>query len=109
MIPINRQPTHPGEMLLKEFLEPMGVTQTEFCKHLGWSYARFNEIIRGHRGVSADSALALGEALKMEPEFWLNLQKIWDLWHAKQKHAHIKPFLWINSESVAADCMQISG
>jgi len=92
MLPKNRPPTHPGEMLLKEFLEPMNVSQKEFCRHLGWTYARLNEIIRGKRGITADSALTLGEALKMEPDFWLNLQKNWDLWHARKKHLCIKPF-----------------
>jgi len=92
MLPKNRPPTHPGEMLLKEFLEPMNVSQKDFCQHLGWTYARLNEIIHGKRGITADSALALGEALKMEPNFWLNLQRNWDLWHAKKKRSRIRPF-----------------
>lgn len=92
MIPTKRPPTHPGEMLLKEFLEPMNVTQKEFCKHLNWSYARLNEIIHRRRGVTADSALALGESLGIKPEFWLNLQKNWDLWHAKKKHVRLGLF-----------------
>jgi antitoxin HigA-1 len=58
MLPKNRPPIHPGQMLLKDFLEPMGITQKEFSKHLGWTYARLNEIIRGRRGVTAESALA---------------------------------------------------
>lgn len=82
MLPKKRPPTHPGEMLLKEFLEPLGVTQRAFAEHLGWTYARLNEVINGRRQVSADSALAFGEALKTGPEFWLNLQRDWDLWHA---------------------------
>jgi len=91
MIPKKRAPTHPGEMLLKEFLEPLGITQKAFAEHLSWTYARLNEIVNGRRGVSADSALAFSEALNMEPDFWLNLQKNWDLWHAMQVHKHIKP------------------
>lgn len=91
MLPKNRPPTHPGEMLLKEFLQPLGVTQTEFSRHLGWTFAKLNEIVRGRRGITAASALALGEALKTGPEFWLNLQRDWDLWHAMKKHKHIKP------------------
>jgi addiction module HigA family antidote len=78
-------------MLLKEFLEPIGITQKEFAMHLGWTYARLNEIINGKRGISAESALALADAFKMEPQFWLNLQINWDLWHAMQKHQKIKP------------------
>lgn len=93
MLPTNRAPTHPGEILLKEFLEPMNVSQKEFCQHLDWSYARLNEIIHGRRGITADSALALGEALNMEPDFWINLQKNLDLWHAKKDHTRIKPFI----------------
>lgn len=91
MLPKNRKPTHPGEMLLKEFLGPLKMTQKEFANHLGWTYARLNEIINTRRGVTADSALAFSEAFKMEPEFWLNLQKNWDLWQAQKTHKPIKP------------------
>lgn len=90
MLPKNRAPTHPGEMLLKEFLEPQAITQKEFASHLKWTYARLNEIINGRRGVSADSALALADAFGMEPEFWLNLQRDWDLWHAQKHHQKIR-------------------
>ena len=89
MLPKKRPPTHPGEMLLKDFLEPMGMTQVELAKHLGWSWARLNEIVNGRRGMSANSALALGEAFGTGPEFWLNLQREWDLWHARRKHKPI--------------------
>ena len=92
MLPKNRAPTHPGEMLLKEFLEPNGITQKAFAEHLDWSYARLNEIVNGRRGVSADSALAFADALNMEAEFWLNLQRNWDLWHAQKVHHKIAPF-----------------
>jgi len=91
MLPKKRPPTHPGEMLLKEFLEPLGLTQKAFAEHLGWTYARLNEIINGRRQVSADSALALGEALKTGPEFWLNLQRDWDLWYAMDSHRKVPP------------------
>ena len=89
MLPRNRAPTHPGEMLLKEFLEPGGISQKDFSEHLGWTYARLNEIVNGRRGVTADSALAFSEALDMEPEFWLNLQRDWDLWHAHRNHKKV--------------------
>lgn len=91
MLPKKRPPTHPGEMLLKEFLEPMGITQKTFAAHLGWTYARLNEIVNGKRGVSAESALAFADAFDMEPEFWLNLQRDWELWHAMQDHEYIEP------------------
>ncbi len=89
MLPKNRPPTHPGEMLLKEFLEPSGITQLELARHLGWTYARLNEIINGRRGITADSALALGDALGTGPEFWLNLQRDWNLWHSMRIHKQI--------------------
>ena len=91
MLPKNRRPTHPGEMLLKEFLEPHGITQKGFAEHLGWTYARLNEIVNSKRGVSADSALAFADTFNMEPEFWLNLQRDWDLWQAQKHHHKIAP------------------
>lgn len=89
MLPKNRPPTHPGEMLLKEFIEPLGLSQKAFAKHLNWTYARLNEIVNGKRGVSAESALAFSDALGTSPEFWLNLQRNWDLWRAMQSHKKI--------------------
>lgn len=86
----NRTPPHPGEILLKEFLEPFGLSQKQFAEHLGWTYPRLNEIVNMHRGVTADSALAFSEAFGMDPEFWLNLQRNWDLWHARKSHSTIK-------------------
>lgn len=100
MLPKNRPPTHPGEMLLKEFLEPQGISQTQLARHLNWPFARLNEIINGKRGVSADSALALGEALRTGPEFWLNLQRDWDLWHSLRLHRSVPP-MKMNSVSKA--------
>ena len=89
MLPKNRPPTHPGEMLLKEFLEPSGITQLELARHLGWTYARLNEIVNGRRGITADSALSLGDAFGTGPEFWLNPQRDWNLWHRMRKHKRI--------------------
>jgi len=89
MLPKHRPPTHPGEMLLKEFLEPMALSQLELARHLGWPYARLNEIIKGKRGITSDSALALGDALGTGPEFWLNLQRDWNLWHSLKKYKRI--------------------
>ncbi|OGQ96435.1 MAG: addiction module antidote protein, HigA family [Deltaproteobacteria bacterium RIFOXYD12_FULL_57_12] len=102
MLPKNRPPTHPGEMLLKEFLEPLGLAQAEFARHLGWPYARLNEIINGKRGVTAASALDLGEALQTGPEFWLNLQRGWDLWHSMKKHKKIPPVPKMAAHQVTA-------
>lgn len=85
MIPKNRAPTHPGQMLLHEFLEPMQLSQKEFAEHVGWTYPRLNEIINCRRGITPDSALILAEALSTTPEFWLDLQMKYDLWQAAQK------------------------
>ena len=89
MLPKNRRPTHPGEMLLLEFLEPLGISQADFARHLGWTYTRLNEIANGKRGVTASSALTFADAFSMEPEFWMNLQRDWDLWHEKKSHAKV--------------------
>ncbi len=89
MLPKYRSPTHPGEMLLKEFLEPLGITQLELARHLNWHYARLNEIVNGRRGITAESAPAIGDALGTGPEFWLNLQNDWNLWHRRRKHTRI--------------------
>jgi addiction module HigA family antidote len=69
-------------MLLEEFLVPLEMTQTEMAARLGVSFPRLNEIIRGKRGVTPDTALRLERVLGMSAEFWLGLQQDWDLWHA---------------------------
>ena len=83
-LPKNRAPTHPGEMLLEEFLKPMGITRSDFAVKLGVSFPRLNEIIKGRRGVTPDTALRLAKVLGMSAEFWLGLQLDWDLWNAMQ-------------------------
>ena len=86
-IPTHRPPTHPGEMIRAEFLEPLGLTQRELAKRLGVSYPRVNELVQGHRGVTPDTALRLERLLGMEAQFWLNLQLVWDLYHARHSPA----------------------
>lgn len=86
-LPKHRAPTHPGEMLLEEFLGPLGMSQTEFAKRIGVSYVRLNSIVNGRRGVSPDTALRLERATGMSAGFWLNLQRDWDLWHALRSRA----------------------
>jgi len=78
-------------MLLKEFLEPLGISQSKLARHLGWPYTKINEIINGKRRVSSDDALTIGEALNIDPVFWLNLQRDWDLWHSLKRHNRISP------------------
>jgi addiction module HigA family antidote len=80
-IPTNGPPTHPGEMLLEEFLRPLGMSQAELAEKIGVSYPRINELVRGKRGVTPDTALRLEQLFGMEAQFWLNLQLAWDLYH----------------------------
>jgi addiction module HigA family antidote len=81
-LPRELPPTHPGEMLLEEFLKPLGISQSSFAIRLGVSFPRLNEIIRGKRSVTPDTALRLAQVLGMSADFWLGLQQDWDLWHA---------------------------
>ncbi len=83
-LPANRPPTHPGEMLLEEFLNPMGMTQRDLANQIHTSYPRINEIVNGKRGVTPDTALRLSALFGTSPEFWLNGQRNWDLWHAQR-------------------------
>jgi addiction module HigA family antidote len=69
-------------MLLEEFLKPLGISQSAFAVRLGVSFPRLNEIVRGRRGVTTDTALRLARVTGMSAEFWLGLQQDWDLWHA---------------------------
>ncbi len=80
-----KNPFHPGEILLEEFLEPAGITQAAFAEKIGWTRARLNELIRGKRGITADAALDLSEALKTTPNLWMNLQSTWDLDQASRR------------------------
>jgi len=79
MLPENRIPTHPGEILLEEFLKPMGITQVAFAKHINVPLQRINEIIRGKRGVTSETAWLLSQARGTTPELWANLQRNYDL------------------------------
>jgi len=79
MIPKNRIPTPPGEILMEEFLKPLNVTQTAFARHIGVPVRRVNEIARGRRAVSPETAQLLAAALGTSAEFWLNAQAAYDL------------------------------
>lgn len=87
MLPLKRPPTHPGEVLLKEFLEPLGVTQTSLASALGIPIQRINTLINGKRGVTAETALLLSRFFKNSPEFWMNLQARCDLYEAERSLA----------------------
>ena len=92
MIPSNRTATHPGVILLKEFLEPLELTQKALAAHVGVPVQRVNEIVRGKRGVTPETAWLLSEALRTTPEFWLNLQSIHDL-SANRPDNHVEPLV----------------
>lgn len=81
-LPTYGPPTPPGEMLLREFLEPLGLSQVELARRIGVSYPRVNEIINGKRGITPDTALRLARLFNMTAEFWMGLQEGWDMWHA---------------------------
>lgn len=86
-IPTHRAPTHAGEMLLEEFLKPLGLSQRDLADGIRVSYQRVNELIRRRRGITPSTALRLARFLGTSPDFWLNLQLRWDLYHAQQAEA----------------------
>ncbi|MCD4743980.1 MAG: HigA family addiction module antidote protein [Desulfobacteraceae bacterium] len=86
-IPTHRAPTHPGEMLLEEFLKPMGITQRELSDAINVPYQRVNEIINGKRGITPSTALRLAKVFGVSPDFWKNIQLRWDLYFAKQSES----------------------
>ncbi len=90
MLPTNRIPSHPGEILLEEFLVPAGMTQVGLAEHLGVPVQRINELVRGKRGITSETAWLLAQALGTSPEFWVNLQAAHDLARTRPKRT-IKP------------------
>ena len=95
-IPTHRVPTHPGEMLVEEFLRPMGLTQRELAQAIHVPYQRINELVNGRRGITPSTALRLAKYFGMAADFWMNLQQRWDLDHAQraeqQELAAIQPY-----------------
>ena len=83
-IPTHRQPTHPGEMLLEEFLSPMGLSQRDLAEGIRVPYQRVNEIVNGRRGVTPSTALRLAKYFGNSEGFWMNLQLRWDLYQARK-------------------------
>jgi antitoxin HigA-1 len=84
-IPTHRAPTHPGEMLMEEFLGPMGLTQRELADAIHVPYQRVNEIVNQRRGITPGTALRLAKFFGVSVDFWMNLQLRWDLYHAQQE------------------------
>ena len=83
-IPTHREPTHPGEMLLEEFLKPLGVTQRELADAIHVPYQRINDVVNGRRGITPSTALRLARYFNMSADFWMNVQLRWDLLFAQQ-------------------------
>ena len=92
MLPKNRPPTHPGEILLEEFLLPLKLSQEQLVKHLGgtWTQPKISAIINQRRSITESIALDFADVFGTTPQFWLNLQLNYDLWHALQGHKKLR-------------------
>jgi addiction module HigA family antidote len=102
-IPTDRSPTHPGEMLREEFLDPMGITQRELADALHVPYQRVNEIVNGKRGITPSTALRLSKYFDNSAGFWMNLQLRYDLYEAQQDEAdEIEKIPTLDIENAAA-------
>ena len=86
-VPRYREPTHPGEMLLEEFLKPMGISQQSLSRSIRVPYQRINEIVNKRRGITPATALRLGRYFGNTAAFWMNLQLRWDLYRAQRSEA----------------------
>ncbi len=86
-VPTHRAPTHPGETLLEEFLTPMDLSQRDLAEGIHVPYQRVNELVNGRRGITPSTALRLAKFFGMSPDFWMNLQQRWDLYHAHESEA----------------------
>lgn len=90
MLPEQRTPTHPGEILAEEFLKPLDLTQVALADHIGVPVQRVNEIVRGKRGITPETAWLLSEAFETTPNFWVNLQTNYDL-ATRRPERHVGP------------------
>ena len=88
-IPTHRAPTHPGEMLLEEFLNPLGLTQRELADAIHVPYQRINDIVNGRRGITPSTALRLAKYFNMSADFWMNVQLRWDMYFAQQAESTV--------------------
>jgi addiction module HigA family antidote len=88
-VPTDRAPTHPGEMLLEEFLKPMGMSQQQLARQIRVPFQRVNELVNRRRGVTPATALRLSRLFGNTPDFWMNLQIRWDLYKTQRKEAAI--------------------
>jgi len=88
-VPTHRKPTHPGEMLLEEFLKPMGLSQQDLARGIHVPYQRVNELVNERRGITPATSVRLARFFGNSPSFWLNLQLRWDLYHAQAAEAEV--------------------
>ena len=102
-IPTNRTPTHPGEMLLEEFLNPMGLTQRELADAIHVPYQRVNDLVNGRRGMTPNTALRLAKYFGNSPTFWMNLQLRWDLYFAQQEEQKVLEGIQPHQPSLAGN------
>ena len=102
-IPTARTPTHPGEMLLEEFLVPLGLTQRELAVAIHVPYQRVNDLINGRRGMTPNTALRLSRYFGNSPAFWMNLQLRWDLYFAQQEEAPVLETIQPRQPPLAGD------
>ncbi len=86
MLPLNRRPIHPGEIIRYEFLEPLEMTQQQLADAIGVTRVRINEIILGKRSITPDTAFRLAKYFNTTPDFWINLQMNVDMWDTFQNH-----------------------
>lgn len=103
MLPSKRPPTHPGEILLEEFLRPLKLSQEQLVAHLGgsWTQPKLSEIINKKRRITEAIALDFADAFGTTAEFWLNLQHHYDLWLARQKHTPIPRLPALHTDNIA--------
>lgn len=88
-IPTHREPTHPGEMLLEEFLKPMNITQRELADAIHVPFQRVNELVNQKRGVTPSTALRLAKFFSMSADYWMNLQMRFDIYRAQEKEVEL--------------------
>lgn len=88
-VPTRRTPTHPGEMLLEEFLKPMGLTRRDLADGIHVPYQRINDLVNGRRGITPATALRLAKFFNMSADFWMNVQQRWDLYFARQEELKV--------------------
>lgn len=106
-VPTDRMPTHPGEMLVEEFLTPLGLTQRQLADAIRVPYQRVNEIVNGRRGITPATALRLAKFFGTTPDLWLNLQMRWDLYQAQREQRNelerVLPFRAAHAEPLAVN------